>query len=195
MPETPHVFRSNHPSVIAAVEQAERSRDAFNDAVRALRAEVPFLADTDEAPLSVWRSHDATRASGFRWNPRREVPQGWRLVKAGGVTVLRPARRSKAGKALYERVMGLRFDMPSKLWPGMPIEFFPAVQSEDSAVLAKYGNRVFFPGIDQMAGYWWVTWGCILPLDMVNLDIWEPVLLSTYYLVVEAEGETDDVGC
>jgi hypothetical protein len=167
MSETTY-YRSTHPAVRAWHEEAQRRHGAYIEQAKALGAEFPdheviercFLGNRQVFGL------DGETAPGPEW------------VQKNGDSYWSPSRRSRAGKALAERLKTLHFRMPGA--PGMPADVFVAAES-------RCVSPGFLPHGDTYFAF------TEAPAELVESDpafdpaIWQRCKASEYHLAREAE--------
>lgn len=170
------VYRSSHPDVLAAWADTQRRFDAWHSEVVVLRAAFPdhqVLQHEFDGRISVAALRGPS-APG----------QAWRYVKRQDYWV--PDRRLKSGKAMADRIDGIRVTGMGKL-PGMPDT------AHGGRAANGYGTQLHHPGMFEHDGTVWVKWSCSHEAVVesgwskttLDLELWELAKLSGYYLAVE----------
>lgn len=159
------VYRSFRPEVIQHCRGAQDAIATWGEQMKA------FLDESGMGKRTVW-TDDLTGSIVGLDHDGESVPDGWRVDRRTGY--LKPRLATKTGKAIAAKLVGLRKPDPSVGLPGMPGECFVGL------ALATCGLRL-------MKGALYATWSTPIPVDRVDLTIWQPVKLSEYYAVVELE--------
>lgn len=164
------IYRSNHPNVLRAWEEAKAAKTEWNERVK--KQLIAWGFDNSEVMVS----EDA-------WGPARligvhhmsEVPSGWRRLNQGSGYYTLVPYRSKP-KAVPEVVAAFDAlvkipDIRSDLVPyGMPYHMFT-------------GLSVSAPALVRDGDYVWAKWSGTDPL--ASDQWWEKIELSRYYKMVE----------
>lgn len=164
------VYRSTHPSVLAAAAQHAADLADWKDRAADLLTELGFTG----------RDFLIAEAMGDRWidgieyRPGDPIPPGWRLnTRKDGAQLLRPDRRGQPGIDIDARIRATKPPEPlAARLPGMPYEH-------------QAGRKVYSPIPRVMGGAVWVAWPC--PPDGVSHTYWEPARVSAYYAARESE--------
>jgi hypothetical protein len=177
MSKTPTaVFKATNPALIDAYEQRTTELWAeYRETVKALQQEwgVEQLSCRGD-----WNGGQFV--TGYVPEDRNEEPKpGFRKDRDSGFMV--PAKRTAEGKAIVQRIKDVHYNPGKK--PGLP-----------STIMGEgfMGPMV----LKNLNGTWFAY--CTVPLrddavygrsDLreVDVQLWEPVLLSEYFLALEAE--------
>lgn len=188
---TPTVYRSTHPSVLAAVAEHRVAAQAHLDRLRGFVAE--HLPEGADAVVS--RGWSRSTIVGFTHAPDAEPPAGWRVVDRGQ-PLLVPRKNTGLGRRAAAALEPL-VDVP---------DLRAALPMPD---LAMASSRVFTPAVAVRDDVVWVLWGCDLEalataederqaaqaatgtpsgrnIERPDRALWELVPLSAYYALVEA---------
>lgn len=161
------VYRSFRPEVIQHCRDAQDAVAAWGERLKAA------LTELGMGKRTVW-TNDLTGWIVGLDHDGDNVPDGWRVDRPTGY--LKPRLATKTGKAIATKLDGLSKPDPGVGLPGMPGECFVGLG------LATCGLRL-------MKGALYATWSVPIPVDRVDLTIWQPVKLSEYYAVLELEGD------
>lgn len=113
-----------------------------------------------------------------------DTPVGWRFERRGGHQILVPALKTPEGKAIAKRIADLNAKRPPFIashLPGMP----GRMSWSGRGVLTTLGSCQVVPSVDGKTIF--AVWprGVQMTADLVDTTIWEPILLSTYYRLIE----------
>lgn len=108
-----------------------------------------------------------------------KLAPGWRIDRKSGAMV--PARRTPEGKALAAEMDALR-NGPVFTVAGMP-------QDARGESTRDGGIRAYTFNEELGDGFLEVTWGCAVPQDQIDFEIWTRVPLSQWH--AEREGLAD----
>lgn len=165
------VYRTTHPDALAAWHTAAEARQVWGEQMKA------FLDEHGFGDRNVYISHHG-RPLGITHADGDPVPDGWRIDSRTGH--LMPRLATRAGKKIEARLGELRQPDPRHNMPGMPMECFV------SRALLTCGMRI-------IGGALYVEWGRLIPEDLIDLKVWQPVKLSEYYRALEANEEAEAV--
>ncbi|MEU8199481.1 hypothetical protein AB0C10_37430 [Microbispora amethystogenes] len=166
---TPTVFRSSHPDVLAKWDARQRDIADWRDRFHAECAKLGI--DPDKVQGNTWSG----TITGVTYDDGDPIPEGWRHDKRSGH--LRPALKTAAGKRIAAVLKTMRRPEPADDVPGMPYTYWP---DDDNRI---YRVRMRLNG-DVLYAVWPRPVGDDLGVD---LALWEPVKLSEFYAMVEAE--------
>ena len=173
-------YRSTHPDVLAHWDNtaSAQAQTAWRERVDAAIADLGF-------PGRRFATKDETRVVGVEHPHDEPVPDAWRRDRKNPDVIV-PARRTKAGRDIHDRLATLARPCPRHNLPGgMP-------------KMAISGLALMHPGVDRIGDTVYVTWSGELKggdADRVDLDVWQRIKLSEYYAAVEAaEDSTGEAG-
>lgn len=160
------VYRTTNPSILARLRATLAAIDEWPPKVEAL------MEDLGVGGRKIW--YDAVTGEVFGVSrDGDEIPEHWRYDQRKNCLV--PRRSTKPGRAIAARLGSLRRPDPRAL-KGMPNRTF-----------AADGSSLLTSGVDEIDGAVYVTWGAAIREREVDLNLWEPVKLSEYYTVLEAQ--------
>lgn len=173
------VYRSDHPTVLAARDQYHQDVTQWRQRATDLLTELGF-------PGRQWI---IGTSFGARWligiTPRTtdEIPpRGWRTKRTNDHTVLVPDRRTRGGKHAARRLADCKPPAePDTALPGMPAE----VEDYDH-------NRIHSPAVREMDAAIWVTWTIPPHPGRVNSNLWKRARLSDYYAALERQQDAKE---
>lgn len=182
------VYRSAHPDVLAAVERYRADYDAWRTRAKDLLRNLGFEDRTWFVTTAIhsWHLVGVTDDGG------QEPPSGWRRTVKNDQAVLVPDKRRAYGKHIARQLDECAPPAgPQTRLPGMPGDHLGR-------------GRLFMPGLREMQGAVWVTWGCAVPENeadgpgaahqatAVDLGVWERVRLSAFYAAIEQQDDEQD---
>lgn len=164
------VYRSDHPHVLETWAAAITRRAEQGAAL------VAYAREVDPERLRGWVGFAPVMGSGesvvgLQHKTGWTVPAGWRVNKGGYVV---PSRNTRAGRTASERLDALQ--------PSHPL--YVVCEAHDMSPGFLGGHRWYSPGVADMAGALWVSWGKTPPREPG--PSWERVPLSVYYAATEA---------
>lgn len=190
----PTIYRSSHPTVLAAFDAHVAAAQEHADRLRVfLSAHLP----DGYRPAINWGWGNGGRIVGFTHPDGGEPPAGWRAVDRGAHRLVVPKKNTAAGRlaaAALEAVVAVP-DVRASL----PMPFM--VMTND--------HTVHTPGVVRRDDVVWVRWGCDLEaiahaeyeraredeaagvrrgrnVERPDPELWELVPLSAYYALAEA---------
>lgn len=168
------VYRSQHADVLAHWDATVAAVKAWPKRVEETLTD---LGLPGKEPVRRGR-----QVIGVRHDPHEPVPAGWRRDSHDRFMIA-PARRTRPGRQIGERLDALEYPDPMHEMPGgMPY----------IAMNAAWTRFLKAHRIHKVDGAVYVVWAADLePGDASHIDpeVWERVKLSAYYAAVEAEQE------
>ena len=169
-------YRSSHPDVLAAWADTQTRFREWHAKVSEWRADYP----EHHAAQQDWTGSLSIVGLIGDTSPG----PGWRHKRGQNVWV--PDQRTKAGKALAERIAALKADKIGDL-PGMP----DTASSSKSTPTGGYG--LCHPGMFEHDGTVWVSWNAThkdvaesgWSTRQLDMTIWEQAPLSAFYAATE----------
>lgn len=177
------VYKSGHRTVLEAVGEWRKARQAFSDDLHAF---VTRHIGEGRSGLVVNGVKEIRFVGVERLRGEKEPPSElWRADDRNGWV---PRRTTKAGKQLAAEMAAITAPDLFGTLPGMPREYWDVLQPDCS-------HKVFTPGFRVSdAEVVWVTWGTARMLDdpkwNVDDQLWERAKLSEYYAAIEADDES-----
>lgn len=142
------VYRSTHPDVLTAVDRCRVDERAWRARADQLLAELG-MAGRDWCITTAFNSRSLLGV--YATSADERPPRGWRTTTRKGRTVLVPSRGNMRGKRAAAALAACQPpDEPASRMPGMPGDWIDK-------------GRVHSPGLYQVGGAVWMTWGCTLP--------------------------------
>ncbi|MEW9530733.1 hypothetical protein [Microbispora sp. NPDC049125] len=162
------VYRSARPQVVSAYQAAFAALEEW------AKQTEEVLARRGLSGRMVYYTNSDNRLVGVGHNDGDDIPDGWRFDHKRGCLV--PRLTSAEGKRIAAELAELRKPDPREAAPGMP-----------KNILAS--GQFMTCGMDLMEGAVYAWWPDSIPVEQVDLTLWEPVKLSEYYALVERVGE------
>lgn len=170
------IYRTNNPSVIAAWDDFDHEERSYRRRLRKWLRET-FPGQDVTAIVSTTGFSNTEVLIGVQWYGSRGVPEGWKYERNKGL--LSPKKTSKAGKAAWEDMQ--KVQPPKSLRDrlvGMPGHYWSGLQTCKPGV-ERHGDEVF------------VIWPYNPMPDAltskINDEVWQPIKLSEFYALLEAE--------
>lgn len=165
------VYRSTHPDVLEHWRNtgSPAAQDAWRDRVNATLAELGF-------PGRRFATQGEGRVIGVEY-PGDVIPEGWRRDRELRSAIV-PARRTKLGKEIGQRLDRLHRPNPRRNLPGGMPEIAFAKHTFLRCGIRPVGDAVY------------VIWSSEIDEgDGRHIDptVWERIKTSEYYAVLEAE--------
>lgn len=165
------VYRSSHPDVLAHWDNtaSAEAQTAWRERVETAIADLGF-------PGRRFATQNDIHVVGVEHPHGDPVPEGWRRDRKNSDVIV-PARRTKAGRDIDDKLTALARPCPRHDLPGgMP-------------KMAFSGLALMHPGVERHGETVYVSWSGELTgrdAECVDTAVWQRIKLSDYYAVLEA---------
>lgn len=172
-------YRAKNPQIIREwLDNRKTQHEHYVDGCKSLAAEIGVPVEKMMAFRGGFGESASAFPTGFQANGSDDLPEGFRYDAKLRYAV--PAKRTEAGKAWSSKFNAAGFK-PGPL-PGFnEVVYGPKSQSSDdgffTAPVVKEHDGTIFALLS------------VVPKDPVDLDLWEPVKLSSYHLAKEKAEE------